>query len=70
MSLHTYTNAENTHCWGEVSLSDWSPVVQVWINLLQYIQITSFFLVKSSLVKLETSHKVIFPTMVIVLTYW
>ena len=39
-------------------LFGWSPVIQVWIQLLHYIQITTnifFFLVQSSLVKLETS---------------
>ena len=42
---------------GEVSLYGWSPVLQVWVQLLHYIQITTYFLalIRSSLVKLETS---------------
>ena len=45
------------------SIGPWSPVLQVWIQLLLYIQKTTFFasLVKSSLVKLETSCTVILP---------
>ena len=29
---------------GDVSLNGWSPVLQVWIQLLHYIQITAYFL--------------------------
>ena len=48
---------------GEVSLYRWCPVLQVWLQLLDYIptnnHIFSFWL-KSSLVKLETCHT--YPT--------
>ena len=55
---------------GKVSLNGWSPVLQVWIQLLHYIRKTGdifSLLVKSSLVKLETSCTVTLPTMVSVL---
>ena len=48
---------------GEVSLYGRSPVLQVYIQLLHYIQITY----KSSLVKLETSCAVILPPTMCVL---
>ena len=42
----------------------WSPVLQAWTELLHYIRITTFsFLVKSNLVKLETSRTLILPPM-------
>ena len=49
---------------GEGSLHGWSPVIQVWIQLL--LNIFSL-LVKSSLVKLETSRTLILPLTVSVL---
>ena len=51
------------------SLYCWFPVFKVWIQLLQYIQINYIFsvLVKSNLVKLETSCTVIFPPMLVLL---
>ena len=61
---------ENTHRLGEVSLYGWSPVLQVWIQLRHYKQIPNNMfspLVKSSLMKLESSCTVIFPPMVSVL---
>ena len=52
-SMTTNVVAENTHCffWGgeEDALYSWSPVLQIWIQLLHYIPITT-----STLVKLET----------------
>ena len=59
-------NHERTHTSGEsitslkgecsrVWLYNWSPVLQVWNQLLIYIQWTTYFLVKSSLARLETS---------------
>ena len=50
-------------------LSGWFPVLQVWIQLLHYIQKNNIVssLVKSSLVKLETSCAVIFPPTVSIL---
>ena len=57
---------------GEVSLYSWSQVLQVLIQLLHYIQVIFFFpfLVKYSIVKLETSHtRWILPPNVSILWY-
>ena len=43
---------ENNHLGGgegEVPLKGWSPVLQVWIQLLHYIQITTYFLFWSNI---------------------
>ena len=54
---------------GEASQYNWSPVLQVWIQLLHYKQKTAIFLVKSSLVKLEASRIVILLPTVSVLWF-
>ena len=62
-TLCLIASTENTHRWGELSLYSWSPVLQAWVQLLHYKQLTTLFLflVKYSLVKLETSCTVILP---------
>ena len=38
---------------GEVFITSWSPVLQVWIQLLHYLQIRTYFLLRSNLVLLK-----------------
>ena len=44
---------KNNSLLGEISLNGWSPVLQVWIQLLHYIRKTTYFLCWSSPVLLN-----------------
>ena len=68
LSCTTDSSAREHSPLGEVSLYGWSPVLQVWIQLLRYTQITTyFFLIISNLIQMDTSCTVILPPTVSVL---
>ena len=57
MCKSVYVFAENTHSWGEeVSLYGWCPVLQVWIEQIHYVKITTYFIFWPNPVKLETRY--------------
>ena len=61
--LRTMIGTAPVHTLDEVASYDWPPAWLVWIQLLYYLQITTYFscLVESKLVTLEISQSVLLP---------